>query len=165
MHINFRIFQDGAIGFLSGYFSQFLQIIVPLILKAEEIDDEIYQIPVAQYSRFGNQKTPPFQIEFPKPFTKDEMNEFISVLKNDPEQRFYIEILHHGNPFLQIKVLDPATGSSFLLTIKDKIVQLIAISKYQKTSIKALLGSLFLLARDPKEEEELGRLYGDIITN
>jgi len=144
-----RVFNNGTIGFLSGSIYSFLNLFSKAIYETEKEKDKNYSFSPLEYSAFGLPSGTPLKMKYQEKFSTDEMDEILNNISTDPEKRFFSTIIHTGNPFLQLNVVDPSTGSFFLLAVIKDTIQISSPEKYDLSSLKALTGLLYQVVGAP----------------
>jgi len=88
----------------------------------------------------------PGKILYDKPLGIDDMSEIVKALKGI--ENMYSTVVHHGNPFLSVHLLDSVDGSSFDLFASGKEITLIPVQKVTPNAYMRTTEALFKKLRE-----------------
>ncbi|MFX0087642.1 MAG: hypothetical protein ACFFAU_18475 [Candidatus Hodarchaeota archaeon] len=148
--LKLRIFQDGTVGLMTGSINNFLSLFSKAILNQKNETKSIYKIKPIKFSNIGIPEGQSLQLEFTEPFLEEELHQIIDFLSKDFEERFHSTTIHGGNPFLQLNIFDPKTGSLFVLIAIRNIIRISASNNFSVTSLRALIDSIHSSVGKPK---------------
>ncbi|MHA1974386.1 MAG: hypothetical protein ACTSW1_15415 [Candidatus Hodarchaeales archaeon] len=153
--LNVRVADDGTIGLQFGSIRDLLQLFMEAIVTEGGKSDLDYTLEPMNYSDFGIPKGEAIHMVFSEAFSQAELYELTNSFSQDLEERFLITTLHSGNPFLQLNIMEPITGSVFLFMAIEDEIRIIPTSKYNISSLKALVESLFSSTGFPDKIEKI----------